>query len=452
MHEFLDAFPTLAARLDDLRRAEGDGVEPAMVAVQAVKAAHEDALIVDHAARSCVEAIECEAVDRALAAGQPASALRLLDLLPHRGDEREALRAHLADDNELALALEPVELPALCRRIAARLRGQDREHRLLAAWLSGRAGLTEAAACQDAQSVEDDPQLAAIALYRVIVRRRSGADAEVFERLCVRAFPVLAEPRGLRELHAALCFRNVVERGSARSWDLMGAVRHAVEHDAVEPLRAALATLTPRRAQVAQDDLERQIASSRAPAAGAAAAPAQVALDGTEALTLGDFIVESGLVRVGDPCNGLYDPALEGRFEAVNGTWRAVAYLGTLAGLAHRCRLLLVHHEAHEVCPSDPRWHRRGVIAVDSGMAGVFDAYHFGDDALVDASEARGGDGPWCSRCARLCLDETAQAGPMPFGAVASSGLGDGIYPVWVAHGADDRRLDGGVVGVCVGF
>jgi hypothetical protein len=279
----------------------------------------------------------------------------------------------------------------------------------------------------------------------------AGADGEAFERRCIREVLAAKELPGPRELTQALCFRDVVERGERSRFACLGAIDYAVANDAAKPLRAAFAKMRPRETKTMTERLEEALAHEAKYASMACAPPVSITLDDAEPRELGSFMVESDLLRIGDPCRGPYHVALDRRHEAANGAWRARAYVSANAGQRDRCRLLLAHHEAHELDLSDTRWHSGSTIAVDAGMAGVFDAYHFADDEPVDPSEARDGHTAWYSLCMRRCLNESTPAGIVPFGVVANSG-GDGIYDVWYAYHANDKRLHERVVGVCVVF
>lgn len=152
---------------------------------------------------------------------------------------------------------------------------------------------------------------------------------------------------------------------------------------------------------------------------------------------LGDFQVESGKVRVSDPC---YQPdtwcakTLE---NVKRGKWFAEADIGGLSGWGQRVFALRCYHES----VSRPHLMEREVesndIGVDSGQAGVFDHSHFKED--LDAvefkrqyKEAICPEEPWYSMCCDITLSK--MAGTIPFGVVSSSGVGDGSYVCEVAR------------------
>src|SRR5262249_29915379 len=141
-----------------------------------------------------------------------------------------------------------------------------------------------------------------------------------------------------------------------------------------------------------------------------------------------------------DPCYPLDgDDAARTAKPARRGSWKATVVSIDAGNWGTRnAELIVVHSEARGA----PSWGRepRG-LGVDSGQVGVFDRPHYGDDALVP-KDYRWKDRPvdpkqpWCSLCCEKTLSE-AGAGVVPFGAVSSSGIGDGIYDwfLWIDRG-----------------
>ncbi|MBK8989453.1 MAG: hypothetical protein IPM39_25905 [Chloroflexi bacterium] len=79
----------------------------------------------------------------------------------------------------------------------------------------------------------------------------------------------------------------------------------------------------------------------------------------------------------------------------------------------------------------------------------MFDAAHYRDDSLAKqfpVSEPLVAEEPWYSLCCDRTLGEE-RAGVIPFGAVASSGYGDGVYQ---AFGLRDG--EGRIMGVMIVF
>jgi len=63
-------------------------------------------------------------------------------------------------------------------------------------------------------------------------------------------------------------------------------------------------------------------------------------------------------------------------------------------------------------------------VGVDSGQAGVFDLSHYWNDSVAPEVAP---EEVWYSMCCAVTLSECS-AGVVPFGAVSSSGYGDGGY------------------------
>ena len=81
-------------------------------------------------------------------------------------------------------------------------------------------------------------------------------------------------------------------------------------------------------------------------------------------------------------------------------------------------------------------------VGVDSGQAGLFDAHHYWDDAVVvDPGTVINGDDPgvlWYMHCCHLTLTKLA-AGVMPYGVVSSSGFGDGSYDCFYGRNSEGK-------------
>jgi hypothetical protein len=78
-------------------------------------------------------------------------------------------------------------------------------------------------------------------------------------------------------------------------------------------------------------------------------------------------------------------------------------------------------------------WQRqKALIGVDYGQVGVFDTKYFRRDEVVPKEyrwkkKPLEPENPWYSLCCDQTLD-SVEAGVIPFGAVSSSGFGDGVY------------------------
>jgi len=168
---------------------------------------------------------------------------------------------------------------------------------------------------------------------------------------------------------------------------------------------------------------------------------------------VGEFEVRNGAVVVSDPC---YDRGTwcAGTIRNVlNGTWKARIERSDEGEWGIRvARLVVMHEKYEEDHPCVDGWDaQKFEVGVDSGQAGVFDTRHYKSDAdarkatWVNKDEAICDDEPWYS----LCCDRTLNgdsAGVIPFGAVSSSGFGDGGYP---CH----AKTEGGkVVGIAITF
>ena len=141
---------------------------------------------------------------------------------------------------------------------------------------------------------------------------------------------------------------------------------------------------------------------------------------------LGTFEVVSGRLIVTDPCYS-EDLWCCNALETVrNGTWNAhVVYDGDSSYPHVIC--LIVEHESAESLPAimeDAPFS----VGVDSGQAGFFDAGHYRDDRIIDPNRTPTEHADlWYDHCCQITLARQ-QAGVLPYGAVSSSGYGDGCY------------------------
>lgn len=172
---------------------------------------------------------------------------------------------------------------------------------------------------------------------------------------------------------------------------------------------------------------------------------------------IGDFKIESGRVYVSDPCykTGTWCQALVDGVK--NGNWEA--HIDNRD--EGRPGLLRVNHESypditHLECSIIPN-----EIGVDSGQAGVFDAAHYRQDSSIpedfqpldpggmfdDFTDEEGGR--FYGACCDRTLGPTGEGrrddnfhggGTIPFGAVSSSGYGDGGYEA-KAYKNDDGEI-----------
>lgn len=88
-------------------------------------------------------------------------------------------------------------------------------------------------------------------------------------------------------------------------------------------------------------------------------------------------------------------------------------------------------------------WEKVGTIAVDSGMAGIYDLAHYGDDnvAINSTSNPRfdRAKDKWLEMNINIANEPTDYSSSIPFGMVASSGYGDGMYSVYVMKNKSDQ-------------
>ena len=168
------------------------------------------------------------------------------------------------------------------------------------------------------------------------------------------------------------------------------------------------------------------------------------------------FEIVSGEVRVTDPCYDKDTWCSAGVKGLKKGAWNAFVRKSDEKDWGNRCADLFVWHSDYqkdEVFGIITRKKKRdeeydeikggmgqkeisASIGVDSGQAGVFDAQFFKDDkavqgvARVNKGEAICENEPWYSMCCDRTLSEKSW-GTIPYGAVSSSGFGDGSYTAY---------------------
>ena len=163
------------------------------------------------------------------------------------------------------------------------------------------------------------------------------------------------------------------------------------------------------------------------------------------------FLVESGTLIVSDPC---YEK--DGELQAVidnvfNGPWEMETICSDEGTFGNRVSVLIAT-AVGSVCREKDWKHVDADIPVDSGQAGIFDLKYFKDDNVVRHIELLNKDEviceeePWYSLCCDRTLGEE-KAGVVPFGAVSSSGYGDGCYSCFIC-----KNKDGKVIGVKIVF
>lgn len=152
-----------------------------------------------------------------------------------------------------------------------------------------------------------------------------------------------------------------------------------------------------------------------------------------DCMTVGRFTVASGVVFVTDPCDEA-DGVLT--LDGVRGgAW--LAHVLRVRPDGRRVAELTCHAEGTTVRPDGWDWRLELAVHVETGQAGVFDAARYHDNSSIPGLAPAGGSpvwGPWYSACCRLTRD---MAGVIPFGAVSSTGCGDGCYPCYTQTDGD---------------
>jgi len=175
--------------------------------------------------------------------------------------------------------------------------------------------------------------------------------------------------------------------------------------------------------------------------------PVPTPVKGGKTVPLGSFQVVSDELLAADPAyaKSLSDNAglLARVTKVTKGEWKAEALMFTAAPKDERCAELLSFHVSHSH-PGNCNWKsQEGVVGVDSGQAGVFDPKHAGDHSVVPKDyrwkdEMIDPDDRWYSLCCDFTLSAKG-AGVIPYGAVASSGWGDGGYSCFTCESEAGR-------------
>jgi hypothetical protein len=153
---------------------------------------------------------------------------------------------------------------------------------------------------------------------------------------------------------------------------------------------------------------------------------------------LGQFKISSGKLRVSDPC---YDRNawLTGVLDDIkNGTWEAFIKLDITG--TRVAELIAFHKDIPSKFIKNDRWDEQDLeIGVDSGQCGIFDDNHYPDEK-GNANQTNSFYGTCCQ------LVKNDFGGVLDFGAVSSSGLGDGTY---LCYTMEDHN---GIIAVKVAF
>ncbi len=155
---------------------------------------------------------------------------------------------------------------------------------------------------------------------------------------------------------------------------------------------------------------------------------------------IGKFMIESGKLLVKDPGYEIIDGrAFSDKIITItNGVWNA--YIKRDIDDNTRISELIIYYDNFKDNKLN-NWKQITTVDVDTGQAGFFDYTHFRNDMDIDSSQNLAryvkikdkGD-KWYAMCCAITYDDknkTFNSGVIPFGAVASSGYGDGLYDVF---------------------
>lgn len=151
----------------------------------------------------------------------------------------------------------------------------------------------------------------------------------------------------------------------------------------------------------------------------------------TDKVRLGSFEIESGKVRISDPCYDK-DTWCAGTIDNVKkGSW-----CSEIEKMDDRVSKLFAYHNDNRVEFKGNNWRPELFeVGVDSGQAGIYDEKYFLDSnvfsKMTDKDRKYGTkineENIWYSFNCDVTLAEPC-AGVIPFGCVSSSGYGDGCY------------------------
>jgi len=166
---------------------------------------------------------------------------------------------------------------------------------------------------------------------------------------------------------------------------------------------------------------------------------------------IGEFKIVSGIARVSDPCYKK-DTWCNGTLKVKNGTWMTNIVMFDEGDWGDRVGYLIVRHKDYSV--NEDSCGLEGVdfeVGVDSGQVGVFDDSFFKDDESVKGLKRMDDriiceDEPFYSMCCDRTLHD-GQAGVIPYGAISSSGYGDGRYDCHIK-----KNKKGEVIAIIVDF
>lgn len=169
---------------------------------------------------------------------------------------------------------------------------------------------------------------------------------------------------------------------------------------------------------------------------------------------LGDWSCSNNTLLVSDPCynkpsdtNKLFQLNII-ISNVVNGKWKAYILKKEYSNCGQRIHTLLTHINSVDSFDSFNNFKKIGSAAVDSGQLGIFDIDHYPNDDTGDF----GDNSTFYGKCCNQTLSDIGAGIVKSYdsdciGVVASSGIGDGFYGIYVHY---DK--DGYINGIMVDF
>ena len=151
----------------------------------------------------------------------------------------------------------------------------------------------------------------------------------------------------------------------------------------------------------------------------------------TRLVVLGTFEVKSTTLLATDPCYDIPTWCTTTIENMLPGKYLAKAIISNEGSWGERTKELIIVHESKVDNKLSSGWKWEGDCGVDSGQLGFFekDLYPKGESTgEMDDKES------FYGQCCTITLnDENDGCGVLPYGAVTSSGYGDGNYPCYIA-------------------